>query len=124
MIPITTVKLFRKMPEETLKIGKARPLLANSSPEVLKPVKGCGGTLQVVWFENIDAHALLYQRDGCDLGAVMLVTHNNGHSCHALLERLVSGNKQRALEQLEYIRRCGGTGMGEEFIAALIDAKS
>jgi hypothetical protein len=98
-----------------LQITKARALLGNSSAEILKPLQGAGGTFQIVWIEQIDAHALLYQRDQSE-GAVMLATHHNGFSCHALAERIIAGNRERALSQLEFIARCGGTSIAPEFL--------
>jgi hypothetical protein len=98
-----------------LAITKARALLGNSSAEILKPLQGAGGTFQVVWIEPIDAHALLYERDQSQ-GAVMLATHNNGFSCHVLAERIIAGDRDRALSQLEFIARCGGTSIAPQFL--------
>lgn len=97
-----------------LHVGKARSLLPNSSPEILRPLRGLGGTFHVVWIEQIDAHCLFFNRDGED-ASTMLATHHNGYSCHALAERIISGDRKRINDQLEYIRRCAGTAIAEGF---------
>jgi len=99
----------------TLKITKARSLLPNSSPEILKPMPGAGGVLQVIWIEQIDAHGLFYQRDGAE-SACLVATHHNGHSCRALAERIIQGDQKLVLDQLDYIQRCGGTASNAQFL--------
>lgn len=91
-----------------IQVGKARSILPNSSPEILQPIKSAHGSLQVVWLEAIDAHGLFFQHDR-DGSASLLATHHNGFSCHTLAVRIAAGERERVEDQVEYIRRCGGT---------------
>lgn len=100
-------------------IGKTRSLLANSSPEILKPIPGCDGVFQVVWIDQINTHGLFYQHK-CAEGAQILATHHNGYSCDALAERIIKGDSQRALEQLDFIADCGGTKCSNEKLLSII----
>lgn len=100
-------------------IMPSRSILPNSSPEILRPMLGCGGVFQVIWVEALDVHALLYERNGAKHGAVTLACHNNGHSCRALAERMISGPVERALEQAEFIRDCGGMAASQRHIESI-----
>lgn len=92
------------------------PLLPNSSPEVLTPRTSRHGTLRVVWIEAIDAHGLIISGDG---GDTLLATHNNGHSCAALADRICSGNPEWAEAQRAYISACGGTVCSKKMVFEL-----
>lgn len=85
-----------------------RTLLPNSSPEILLPMEGKGGIFQVVWIDNCDTHALLFIVDEMPQ---LLATHHNGYSCHALAKRICTESLERATQQLEFIRACGGTAI-------------
>ena len=105
---------------ESIKITPASALLANSSPEVLRPMKGCGGTFQVIWIAEMDSHALLYQGAG-DGSAYVLATHHNGHSCHVLAMRMARKETAKAVRQAEFITECGGTSAARRTIENLIE---
>lgn len=82
-----------------------RSLLPNSSPHILLPMAGKGGTFQVVWWPEADTHALIFKAATSRL----IATHHNGYSCHALAERIINRDLAYATDQLNFIRRCGGT---------------
>lgn len=107
---------------KSLQVTPSKSILPNSSPEILRPMPGCGGVFQVVWVSEIDSHALLYQRDG-NASARTLATHHNGHSCRALAERMISRESSRAVDQMEYIRQCGGMAASAETIASITQEK-
>lgn len=94
-----------------------RSILPNSSPEILRERYGCNGILQVVWIEEINAHALFFTDSR---GRSLLATHHNGHSCASLAERMLSGDLKRAEDQRAYIVACGGTAKGPSFIADIM----
>lgn len=105
-----------------INLTPAMPILPNSSPEILRPMPGCGGVFQVVWIAEIDSHALLYQRDGQD-SAITIAAHHNGHCCHALAERMANGEGARISDQVEYIRRCGGITMSADHVVEIAQGK-
>lgn len=106
----------------SLKATPTKSILPNSSPEILRPMPGCGGVFQVVWIAEIDSHALLYQRDGNPC-VWTLATHHNGHSCHILAKRMIARESSRAVDQMEYIRQCGGMAGTSESIARITQFK-
>jgi len=86
-------------------IPKCSPTLGNQPPS--KVVTVANGKLEVSWIDQIDAHGLfLTFADG---QIMLLATHNNGHSCLVLAERIETGNEERVIAQADFIRRCGGT---------------
>jgi hypothetical protein len=88
-------------------------LLPNSAPHILNPISvGEERTLQVIWLPNVDAHGLFYF---WGKGAAILAMHHNGYSCHSLAERLVAGDWDKIINQVNYIRNCGGMAIGEGF---------
>lgn len=94
-------------------IPPAHSILPNSAPHILVPLSaGEWKTLQVIWVQEIDAHGLFYFHKH---GATMLATHHNGFSCYCLAERLIKGNWAKITNQVNFIRGCGGTAIGEEF---------
>ena len=105
-----------------LKITPEESVLPNSSPEVLQPLPGCGGIFQVVWMSQLGAHALLFQDSRSYV--TLLATHHNGHSCRELASRMVARETGRAVEQLEYIQRCGGTARSSEALYFIITSGS
>jgi hypothetical protein len=86
-------------------ITPAQPILANSSREVLRERRNAQGTFQVAWIPQLDAHGLFFTHAG---GTCVLATHNNGHSCANLADRICSGDLERAMDQRQYIQDCGG----------------
>ena len=96
-----------------MKLTTTRSILGNSSPEILVPVKTERGTFQIKWIEEIGSHALFLDRGE---GFFLVATKHNGHSLRALVRR-VEENKgaDYIKEQLDYIRRCGGTVAAEHF---------
>lgn len=75
-----------------------RSILPNSSAQILQPMSG---GFQVCWHEYLDTHTLY--RSG-----KALASHHNGFSCHNLAERILKGDPERAVDQFDYIRDCGG----------------
>ncbi len=61
--------------------------------------------MQVRWVEQIDEHALFLTRGESE---IVLATHHNGYSCHALAERMIKGEIGRSEAQAQYIGECGG----------------
>lgn len=98
-------------------IPPRRSVLPNSAPHILNPISaGDGKTLQVVWLEEIDAHGLFYFHDEEEaLLTTLLATHHNGYSCHNLAERIVKGDMERIINQVNFIRECHGTAIGDRF---------
>lgn len=89
-------------------------ILPSSEPRILQPMQGVHGTLQVRPMPELDTHGLY-------LDNLLLATHSNGFSCHALAERILAaweGKREPAyaLEQFDYILRCGGLGKDRETI--------
>ena len=103
-----------------LQMNAARPILANSSPEILLKITSPHGILSVKWIEQIDAHGLFLQREG----EMLLATHNNGFSCYALGKALAEGDHQKATRQLDYIKACGGTGASKQTLANILQSAS
>jgi hypothetical protein len=85
-----------------------RSILPNSSPDVLRAITGKHGTLCVKWVGELDSHVLYFN-------ASPIASHHNGYSCRALADRIHAAwegraSTDRAIEQAEYIQRCGGMG--------------
>lgn len=83
-------------------------LLASSDSRILQPLTGKHGTFQVRPLPELDTHALF-------LDGHILAMHPNGYSCRNLAERIIEVWEGRraeayALEQFDYILRCGGLG--------------
>ncbi len=95
-----------------MNINKSASILANSSDEILKPVKTNLGLFQIKWIEELNTHVLLLDRGD---GDILVATKHNGHSLHALVERVFAGNVTGIKSQLNYIRQCGGTVAAEHF---------
>ena len=95
-----------------MKINRANPILGNTSPAILIPIKTPLGDFQIKWIEELGAPALFLDRGE---GGFFVASHNNGHSLFNLIERVQSGIEERALAQLEFIRQCGGTVAAEHF---------
>lgn len=77
-------------------------ILPSNSPQILQSMPFKGKVLQVVSDYEHDTHHL-------KLDGKTIASHPNGHSCHALAERMVAGDAERIQEQAQYIVRCGGT---------------
>lgn len=78
----------------------------SSAPHILLPIMFIGGFLQVRPMPEADTHALFFVSEQ---GEKVVASHPNGFSCHALAERMVSGDAARVREQAEYIVACGGS---------------
>jgi hypothetical protein len=87
-------------------------ILPSSSPKILTPIVCSFGTLQVKAQPELDTHSLF-------LGDTIIASHPNGFSCHALAERMQKGEWVRAMEQADYIVRCGGTA-DKEMVQKLV----
>ena len=79
-----------------------RSILPSSCPAILEPVKCSFGVLQVRPQPEIDTHSLF-------LGDTIIASHPNGFSCYSLAVRLQKQEWERAIEQANYIIRCGGS---------------
>ena len=96
-------------------------------PDILT---GKHGRLQVRALPEADTFALFYlaneleDRPELVRGWTMLATHPNGHSCKELATRILAAwsgsDGARAVEQYDYILRCGGLGRSLETILAVI----
>ncbi len=97
-------------------------LLASSSPQILTPLEHALGALIVVEVPEDDTHALVLRQGGQERE---LARHPNGFSCRNLAERIVTvcvakeRNASWAMDQLDYILRCGGSG-DRELTASLM----
>lgn len=92
-------------------------ILPSNDPRILRPMPGSRGTFQVRPLPELDTHGLF-------LGERLLASHPNGYSCHSLAERILAvwaGTKpaEHALEQFDYILKCGGLGRQREAIESL-----
>ena len=90
-------------------------LLPSSEPLILQRMEGPHGALQVRPLPELDTYGLFFG-DG-----LLLATHPNGYSCHALAERILaawSGVRDVAyvLAQFDYILACGGLGRQRDSI--------
>ncbi len=99
---------------KTLSRNIGGSLLPSSDPQILKPIQASFGTLQVVPLPDEDTHALVLN------GETTLAKHPNGYSCHALAERMQSGNVPLALDQADFIVRCGGFSMDADSITKIM----
>jgi hypothetical protein len=84
-------------------------LLPSSEPRILQPQKGEHGTLQVRPLPELDTYGLFLGENN------LLATHSNGYSCHNLAERILAAWRGErtvayAMEQFDYILKCGGLG--------------
>lgn len=91
-----------------------KSILSNSAPYILTPMHGAHGVLQVKLIPLIEDHGLF-------MGESLLAVHNNGFSCHCLGERIIAAWEgkapaSKALEQFDYILRCGGLGKSRDSI--------
>lgn len=91
-----------------------KSILPNSSPQILAALPGKHGTFQVRLIAGLDDHGLFF-------GESLIAIHNNGYSCHNLAERIIAawenkGSVARAMEQFDYILRCGGLGKSRESV--------
>ena len=94
-------------------------------PDILT---GKHGQLQVKPLPEADTFALFYlanPAEGITRGWTLLATHPNGHSCKELATRILkawegTGDGARAIDQFDFILRCGGLGRSLEIILAVI----
>lgn len=95
-------------------MSRQSSFLPNSAPHILQPLTGKHGTFLVKWIPELDSHALFF-------GGLCIATHHNGFSCHNLAQRLLDvwdGKREPeyALQQFDYILRCGGTGDSQSYV--------
>lgn len=81
-------------------------LLPSNEARILQPVVTPFGTLQVRVIAELDAHGLFHKHA---TGESLLATHPNGYSCHELLKRMVAGDVDRVIAQVDHILKCGDT---------------
>ena len=105
------------------------PILSPYTSEQI--MTGKHGKLQVRALPETDTFGLFYManelEDRPDLvrGWTLLACHPNGHSCKELAQRILSawegkGDSARAVDQFDFILRCGGLGRSLETILAVI----
>jgi len=104
-----------------MNIIPANSLLANSSPEILKPKVGKAGTFEIVWIPTIDAHALFYTKNEKDAASSLVATHHNAYSLNEIVIRCFAGDYARTYQQVEYVQDCGGTACNLSKIGYLIE---
>ena len=94
-------------------------------PDILT---GKHGQLQVRALPDADTFGLFYlanPADGMTRGWTLLACHPNGHSCKELANRILAawagtGDGARAVDQFDFILRCGGLGRSLETILHII----
>ena len=111
----------RSVPIPSRHIGGS--LLPSSDPAVLKPMADGPRIFQVRALPELDTHALMLNMGQ---GEMALAMHANGYSCHELAKRMIHAwadptpeKQQRALDQFDYILRCGGLGMQRAAIESI-----
>lgn len=101
-------------------------ILPSSDGQILQPMVGAHGTLQVKPLLELESYGLFYTREiqapaGGAMQTIMassvIASHPNGYSCHNLAQRILAAWSNpteamidRALEQFDYIMSCGGLG--------------
>jgi hypothetical protein len=94
-------------------------------------MSGKFGQLQVRALPETDTFGLFYlanelaDRPALIRGWTLLARHPNGHSCKELALRILAawegkGDGARAVDQFDFILRCGGLGRSLETILAVI----
>ena len=107
------------------------PLLSPCDSETEQIMTGKHGQLQVRALPDADTFGLFYlanpneDRPLLVRGWSILACHPNGHSCKELARRILAtwagkGDGARAVEQFDFILRCGGLGRSLETILAVI----
>ena len=113
------------------------PILAPMNSQTCDILTGKHGQLQVRTLPDADTFGLFYQptsMDGETTGVydptrprdwTLLACHPNGHICKNLGERILAawegkGDGARAVDQFDYILRCGGLGRSLETILHVI----
>jgi hypothetical protein len=98
------------------------PILPPMNAETEQVMTGRWGLLQVRALPDADTFGLFYlanevERGRPDLvrGWTLLACHPNGHSCKELGQRILAawegkGDSARAVEQYDFVLRCGGLG--------------
>lgn len=102
-------------------------LLPSSDPQILRPLSGARGTLQVKPLLEIESYGLFIEHEvPVYEGGVMrqvkaqslIASHPNGYSCRNLAERMIKAWLTPsedlialALDQFDYILSCGGLGV-------------
>ena len=95
------------------------------APDILT---GKHGQLQIKALPDADTFGLFYQpkpENDQPRGWTLLACHPNGHSCKELANRILAawagkGDGARAIEQFDFILRCGGLGQSLETILHVI----
>ena len=91
-------------------------ILPASSPEILAPINGGFGHLQVRVQPENDTHVLVLTQNDKE---TIIASHPNGYSCYELAKRIDGGTPNRIQDQAEYIIKCGGTALPTNVILAL-----
>lgn len=100
-------------------------ILPGSDAAVLRPKAGLFGTFETRPLPELETHGLFYARAAGEFAGrfTLIAMHANGHSCDELAKRLIaawdSGDAKPAIEQFQYLLRCGGLGRSVVAIAAL-----
>lgn len=102
-------------------------ILPSSDGQILQPMAGVHGTLQVKPLLEIESYGLFYTHEiqapvggamQTIMASSMIASHPNGYSCHNLAQRILAAWSNpteamidRALAQFDYILSCGGLGI-------------
>ncbi len=85
-------------------------LLPSGGPEVYLSKRGEHGDFETRPLPDLDTHGLFYAPRGHTFRLIAM--HPNGYSCDELAKRILdaweSGKPERALQQADYILKCGG----------------
>ena len=127
--PMCEMEWFEDLSKTPAKPTYGGPLLSPYTSEQV--MTGKFGRLQVRALPETDTFGLLYlaneleDRPALTRGWTLLACHPNGHSCKDLAQRILAawegkGDGARAVDQFDFILRCGGLGRSLETILAVI----
>ena len=81
-------------------------ILPSNNSTILIPIECEFGNLVVNASTMLDTHFLILIKS--DNTVAILAEHPNGFSCHSLGQNILNGFLESAIEQANYIKRCGG----------------
>lgn len=100
-------------------------LLPSGGPDVYRSKRGAHGDFETRPLPDLDTHGLFYARNSGDYAGqfILVAMHPNGYSCDELAKRILaaweSGKPERALQQADYILKCGGLSKDTETMRRL-----
>lgn len=113
----------------TSKTPYGAPLLSPMNSETCSLMSGKHGQLQIKALPDADTFGLFYLASEAEgepaRDWTLLACHPNGHSCKELANRILAawagkGDGARAIDQFDFILRCGGLGRSLETILNVI----